>query len=477
MNNFSKIAALSICTSLTAITPAMADDDTTAVLQELFALYSWEPEIGDVDDASRSTRWNYVIIRGSQEGPEFKLPWVEASKNLLGGYSVTMAEEITVYGGLPDGEGEMTGTMTSEGLEIAVSGKEGARAFDISFEQFNSEIKAGDLFEMNMAIGKGASQALVSDDVVTGTFNYPAFDLTYKVSVEGQSSDVDMQMVGMNGTYRAPVLGGQGLENYQKLWNADESYFAEFAIPTMEMKMVAGSPAGPVNVNATVGAQTGRLASTNGVVSSSGTAKDIVYKVSAMGMPPMNVTMDQSEVTIAVPLDNVDDVKQAVIKMGLTGLELDPMVWAMFDPQGLLSKEKANLEIDLSADMKWAQKMDAFDVTQLATGLPVDFENVKINALNLNAMGAELKTDGSFNVDSSSFPPAASGTANVSVKGVNTLMGNLTKAGLLPAQNAMMAKGMMGIFFKQGGEGVDHLTSQIMIAPNGSITANGFPIK
>ena len=477
MSNFSKIAALSICTSLTAITPAMADDDTTAVLQELFALYSWEPEIGDVDDASRSTRWNDVIIRGSQEGPEFKFPWVEASKNLLGGYSVTMAEVITISGGLPDGDGEMIGTMTSEGLEIAVSGKEGARAFDISFEQFNSEIKAGDLFEMNMMIGKGASQASVSDDVVTGTFNYPAFDLKYKVTVEGQSSDVDTQMVGLNGTYRAPVLGGQGLENYQKLWNADESYFAEFAIPSMEMKMVAGSPAGPVNVIATVGAQTGRLASTNGVVSSSATAKDIAYKVSAMGMPPMNVTMDESVGSIAVPLDNVDDVKQAVMQIEMTGLELDPMLWAMFDPQGLLPKEKANLEIDLSADMKWVQKMDTFDATQLATGLPVDFENVKINALNLNAMGAELKTDGSFNVDSSSFPPAASGTANVSVKGVNALMGNLTKAGLLPAQNAMMAKGMMGIFFKQGGEGVDHLTSQIMIAPNGSITANGIPLK
>jgi hypothetical protein len=41
----------------------------------------------------------------------------------------------------------------------------------------------------------------------------------------------------------------------------------------------------------------------------------------------------------------------------------------------------------------------------------------------------------------------------------------------------MMAKGMMGMFFKQGGEGVDHLTSQIMIGPNGSITANGIPLK
>ena len=245
----------------------------------------------------------------------------------------------------------------------------------------------------------------------------------------------------------------------------------------MNMKMKMASPAGPVSVSATMGASTGRLASTEGVVSMTGNATDIQYNVSAMGMPPMKVTLDESVTNFAVPLDNVDAVKPAALKMGLTGLELDPMIWAMFDPQGLLPKEKANLDIDISAGMKWVQKMDTFDPMQMATGLPVQFEDVKINALNLNAMGADLKTDGAFSIDTSNFPPAASGAANVSIKGVNDLMGKLTTAGLLPVQYSMMAKGMMGVYFKQGGEGVDHLTSQIMIAPNGAITANGLPLK
>jgi hypothetical protein len=477
MNTISKIAAFSICTSLTAVTPALANDETTAVLQELFALYSWEPVIGNVDDASRSTRWNDVKIIGGDDTATFNVAWVEASKNLLGGYSVTMAEEMTVSGELPDGEGEMTGVVSSEGMEIAVSGKVGARVFDVSFDKLNSTVKAGDLFEMNMVLGAGSSQTTVDGGVMAGAFDYPSVDLTYKVSVEGQTSDVDLQMSGITGNYRTPVLAGEGLEKYQALWNGSERYFADYTIPKMDMKMVMGSPAGPVNVTATVGEQVGRLAATDGVVSIGGTGNDVAYKVSAMGMPPMNVTLEKSDVTFAVPLDNVDDAKQAVIQLGLTGLELDPMLWAMFDPQGVLPKDKANLEIDLTADMKWAQKMDAFDATKMATGLPVDFDNVKINALNLNAMGAELKTDGAFNVDSSSFPPVASGTANVSTKGVDALMGKLMTAGLLPAQYGMMAKGMMGVFFKQGGEGVDHLVSQITIAPDGSISANGFPLK
>lgn len=479
MNTFSKIALLSICTSLTSITPVMANEDTTAVMQELFEVYwsSPDPEVGSKDDASRSTRWNDVTLKGPEEGPEMKLAWVEVAKNLLGGYTVTMADQISISGDLPEDGGQMTGEFSSKDFEIAVSGGVGARTYEMAFSQVSGTMSAGDLFDMSMLINEGRSTSTVKDEIVTGTFDYPKFDLNYKVNIEGQSSDVDMSTNGISGTYRVPVLGGKELAHYQKLWNANDSFFADYVIPGMTMKMKMASPAGPVSVDATVGNAFGKMASTNGVVSMSGTSKNIAYKVSAMGMPPMSVTLDEAVSAMAVPLDNVDDVKQAAIQMSMTGLELDPMIWAMFDPQGLLPKEKANLEIDLSAGLKWVQKMDALDVTQMATGFPVLFDDVKINALNLNAMGADLKTDGAFSVDTSSFPPAASGTANVSVKGVNDLMGKLTAAGLLPAQNAMMAKGMMGVFFKQGGEGLDHLTSQIMISPDGSITANGIPLK
>ncbi len=475
MNRFSKFTLFSICSIIVAA-PAIANDETTAVMQELFEIYALTPEVGSIDDASRSTRWNDVKMKTDDEGPVMHLPWVEVSKNLLAGYTITMADQVTVSGDLPDGE-QMNGTFNSKDFEIAVSGGEGARTFDMKFAEFTGVMSTGDLFDMNMTFGEGSAKSTLNGEVVSGSFQYPTLVLGYKVNVEGQNSDVEMRMTGVNGEFRSPVLGGVELVNYQKLWDASENYFADYEIPQMEMIMKMASPAGPVSVNANVGASTGRLAATNGVVSMTGKAADIIYNVSAMGMPPMKVTLDETVTTFAVPLDNVDDVKQAAIKMGLTGLELDPMIWAMFDPQGLLPKDKANLDIDISAGVKWLEKLTALDPMKMASGFPVEFEDVKINALNLNVMGADLKTDGAFSVDTTSFPPAASGTANVSIKGVNDLMGKLTAAGLLPAQNAMMAKGMMGMFFKQGGEGVDHLISQIMISPNGSITANGISLK
>ena len=475
MNRFSKITLLSICSSIIAM-PAIANDDTTAVMQELFEIYAVTPEVGSVDDASRSSRWNDVKIMGADGATVFHLPWVEVSQNLLAGYTITMADQMTVSGDLPDGE-QMSGTFGTENFEIAVSGGEGARTFDMTFDQMSGDMRAGDEFEMKMVFGAGQAKSTLANEIVTGAFDYPKLDLQYNLNVEDQNSDVEMNMTGMTGKFRSPVIGGVAFADYQKLWDASESYFADYVIPQMNMNMNMASPAGPVSVSATMGASTGRLASTEGVVSMTGNATDIQYNVSAMGMPPMKVTLDESVTNFAVPLDNVDAVKPAALKMGLTGLELDPMIWAMFDPQGLLPKEKANLDIDISAGMKWVQKMDSFDPMQMATGLPVQFEDVKINALNLNAMGADLKTDGAFSIDTSNFPPAASGAANVSIKGVNDLMGKLTTAGLLPVQYSMMAKGMMGVYFKQGGEGVDHLTSQIMIAPNGAITANGLPLK
>jgi len=479
MTRFSKITILTICISLTPLAPVMADADTTAVMEELFATFwssAGEANVGSKDDAGRSTRWNDVTFESPEDGPKFVLPWVEVSKKLLGGYAVTMADEIAIAGDLPDGK-KMDGVFTTQGLSMEIGGKAGARSYDMAFDQVKATMNAGDLFEMTLQMNDGNSQSILANDIMTGTFEYPKFDLEYELNIEGQDMSVKMSMADIAGNYRAPVIGGRDVESYQKFWSGDELFFTDYAISGMEMQTNAVSPAGPVSVGFTGGAGKGRVAADKGVVSISGDSKDLKYIVSAMGMPPMSVSIDSVSQFIAVPLDNVEQTKTASIQMALMGLELDPAIWGMFDAKGLLPRDKANLEIDLSADVKWSQKIADIDVTQMATGLPVEFSDVKITALNLNALGAEVKTDGSFNVDSSSFPPAASGTANVSVKGVDALMGKLTEAGLLPVQNAMMAKGMMSVFFKQGGEGIDHLTSQIMISPDGSISANGVPLK
>ncbi len=481
MTRFSKVAILTICTALTPLTPAMADAETTAVMEELFEVM-WATagvaEVGNKDDANRLTRWSDVVISDAAEGaPTINLPWIEVSKNLFGGYTVTMAPQIDITGKLPEETGEFSGTIRHSGFEVDVKGTAMARTFEWTFGSVDVDIKMGDIADMTMTLRDGNAQTELAKGVMTGAFDYPAFDINYKINIEGQNTDTQMSLSGMKGTYRYPVLKGNDLNSWQAIWSAGADFYVDYVADGMTAKMAAASPMGPVNVETSGGAMAGRMAARDGTMSSAGTLETLVYNVSAAGMPPMKVTIDKTESLMAFPLDNVDNAKPAQLKMALNGLELDPAIWAMFDPQGLLPQDKANLEIDLSGDVKWAQKIADFDPKTMATRLPVQFENVKVTALNLNALGATVTTTGAFDINSAKFPPTASGTADVSIQGANTLMDNLTKAGLLPAQNAMMAKGMMGVFFKQGGEGLDHFVSQILIAPDGSISANGFPLK
>jgi len=281
----------------------------------------------------------------------------------------------------------------------------------------------------------------------------------------------------MAGNYRSPVLAGRELEDVQRLWSDEGPYFMEYSTNGMEMDTQMQTPSGPVLVSAIGGEGSGRISAANGTVASAGSSKDIVYNVSVAGLPPMKVSLDEISATMGMPLDNVEDVKAATIQMKMDGLDLDPNIWAMFDAKGVLPRDKANLEIDLSANLKWAQKLADMNMGSAMGQLPISVTDAEITAVNLTALGAELKTNGAFDINSKAFPPTANGTVDVSLKGANGLLTKLSEAGLLPVQNAMAAKGMMGLFFKQGGEGSDHLTSQIVVSPDGSISANGFPLK
>lgn len=478
MTQFSKVTLLTVCTALTPMAPALADADTTAVIEEIFGTMmatAGTAKVGSKDDAGRSTRWSDIVISNGDAGPVMNMPWVDVSKKLLGGYVVTMAPRITITGNLPDGKGEISGEILHSDLEMNVSGSTGARNYETAFGQVSMKMTMGGLVDMTMSVRDGSSQTEMNDGVMAGTFNYPALDIKYGVDVEGQKADTAITMTGTKGSFRSPVLKGQDFSAWQSLWADGADFFVDYGADAIAMKMVARSPAGNVDVAATGGAMTARMAAKDGIVSSGGQATDLVYNVSAMGMPPMKVSIDLVDSLMAMPLDNVNAVKPAQIKMALTGLDLDPMIWSMIDPKGVLPKDKANLEIDVSGEAKWAQKIAEIDTTSLATGMPVQFENAKITAFNLNALGATVEASGAFDIDSNKFPPSASGQADIAIKGADALMTKLTEAGILPAQNAMMAKGMMGVFFQS--RGLDELFSQIVIGPDGSISANGFPLK
>jgi len=90
--------------------------------------------------------------------------------------------------------------------------------------------------------------------------------------------------------------------------------------------------------------------------------------------------------------------------------------------------------------------------------------------------GAELTGSGDVDFAPGQMIPMPVGAVDLSLTGANTLIQSLSEGGILPPQQAGMARGMLGMFALPGA-GPDSYTSTIEFLPGGAITANGVPLQ
>jgi len=201
-----------------------------------------------------------------------------------------------------------------------------------------------------------------------------------------------------------------------------------------------------------------------------------------MGAPmPMAIsgTIDRITAALSMPVNQTDGPVPAKMGVSLTGLALGDGVWGMFDPGQALPRDPADLTVNLSGEME--NVMDLLDINALMAlsgdDMPVLFPQANIDSFLLRAAGAEITAQGSTSLDYTDMEaydgiPALDGTLDLRIEGINGLIDTLISTGLLPEDQAMGARMMMGMFTVPG-EGEDVLTSTIEFAPDGQISANG----
>ncbi|TAG15734.1 MAG: DUF2125 domain-containing protein, partial [Rhodobacterales bacterium] len=96
------------------------------------------------------------------------------------------------------------------------------------------------------------------------------------------------------------------------------------------------------------------------------------------------------------------------------------------------------------------------------------------------AVGVEVAAKGALTFDNDDLVtfegvPAPSGNLNITIKGANGLIDNLIAMGLLPADEALMPRMMLGLFARPGAA-ADELTSVIEFK-DGGLFANGQKLK
>ncbi|WP_377172385.1 hypothetical protein [Roseovarius aquimarinus] len=196
---------------------------------------------------------------------------------------------------------------------------------------------------------------------------------------------------------------------------------------------------------------------------------------------PMSMAIDQSSFEAAVPLIQSGEPQPMALSFLLGGVTLGDNVWAMFDPQGILPRDPATVELDLDGMATvLADLMDPAAMLDADDEAPFTLNALTLNRLLVSLAGAELTGEGDVTFEGAPTEafdmPAPVGSASFVLTGANALLDKLVEAGLLGQENAMVARMTLG-GVAVAGEGEDTLKSDIEFTEGGGIVVNGMRMK
>lgn len=196
------------------------------------------------------------------------------------------------------------------------------------------------------------------------------------------------------------------------------------------------------------------------------------------GMMPVPVKVTSGPVVFGLtsPVIAAEAAGDFGLVMKLSQFSINEEAWAMIDPGAALSREAADLAVDISGKTTLdLPGMIAADEMGAPPPIPAP-ESLDITELSLKVAGAALAGTGAFTFDNSMGMPVPLGEANVTVTGANKLIDGLIATGLVTEDDAMGARMMMGMFMAPGA-GEDELTSKIEAKEGFAIFVNGQQIQ
>lgn len=403
----------------------------------------------------------------------------------------------------PPDEGPVSGKLdyTTSGFDMTISGDPGDLSYDFSADSLGLELT--EITAKGKTLGPDQFKAMMRLAGVSGQT---------EMSTTAELRDIAQSMTAEEFTYDVDVTPPEEPANNFKMAGTmtDMKYDGTYSLPQdvdmaeMGAALDAGfategsfsHQGGSTEFTFTEAGQTltGTSSSESGEGSVTMNDEELAYRVAGKGMAfeatstempfPMSGEMDEALFHIALPLGPAEEAHDFNLALTLGGLSVSEQLWSMIDPSGTLSHEPATVSFDISGTAK--PLVDIFDQQQMEAingdgGLPAELETLKLNDLLVQIAGARLTGEGAFTFDNSDLEtfqgmPAPEGEVTLTLDGANQLMDKLVEMGLLPQQQAMSARMMMGMFAVPGSSD-DSLRSTIAVTPDGKVLANGQRIR
>lgn len=197
---------------------------------------------------------------------------------------------------------------------------------------------------------------------------------------------------------------------------------------------------------------------------------------------PVEASLSEYALNIDVPLSQGDAPRDFAAGIALRDLAVSEGIWSMLDPTSALPHDPATVALDLTGKVNLF--FDLLDPAQQQAAamaeVPGEIHELTLNDLTVQIAGAEVLGTGAMtfdNADMQTYPgmPRPDGSVDLRINGINGLIDKLIQMGLIPEDEAMMPRMMLGMFATPVGD--DQLESRIEFTPEGQILANGQRLK
>ena len=428
------------------------------------------------------------------------LEMIEFRERSDGTVAITMSQDYPLSLSIKPAEGDEVDLgmiIRQSGMSMVASGGDGtisyaylASEFGVSFDRFyvaGEDIGADIGLTMTDIDG---NYSITDGDPRQVTSAMDAGSVNMQFAMQDPDSGANITMSGgsvdISSSSTAQIPAVLDLEN--PTWVFDGSFSGSGEVQSGKADYTMAVEDGAESFNIAFGSDSSSLGfgMEDGTMSYGGTNKGAQYTISGAQIPLPQVTLGiaESAFNLVMPMKKSDEPREFGFLTKIIGLSVSDDIWGMFDPAQILPRDPATLIVDVAGQMNWLinladpEEAAAFEASG---GTPAELHGVTLNEIKLSIAGAEMNGTGDFTFDNTDLVtfdgmPAPTGAVNLNIIGANGLMDKLVEMGLLPDEQAMGARMMLGLFARPA-DGPDTLTSTIEVQSNGSVFANGQQLK
>ncbi|MGP3696947.1 DUF2125 domain-containing protein [Rhodobacter sp. NSM] len=502
---FRSLAGSTALVAMVAAGTASADVTPEQVWQgwqELGATYGQTLTAANQSRVGDTLRLEDVRMHFAQEGTviEGTIPEVSLTQRGDGTVEITMSPEIPMEMTVPNepeagnptpdptklalalrqpgmvmiaggGDARSTLAFDAPSTTIAVTEVDGVSAREMDLR---AEVELSDV--AGSYIAEGTETRSISND-----FTAAVAEMTFAMTDPEQGGRVNLRAsaTDLKGTSSGTMVGPLAMTDLATALKGGATSKGSFTYGPATMEFDFADATDKAKGSASAAGGTLDVAMSGDSLSYGGDTKNVNVTLSGtqIPFPQFNMSYAEAAFRLLTPLVKSEEAQDFRLLTKLVDLKISDEIWAMFDPQAKLPRDPATLVVDASGKARLdVDLLDPKAVETLGDKAPGQLEALDLDQLKLTIAGAELTGGGGLTFDNSDTTtfggvPAPTGQIDLALVGGNGLIDKLVSMGLIPQEQAMAARMMLGMFARPG-QGEDTLTSTLEFKDKG-FYANG----